>query len=701
MRAAQLLTIVLLMESTGAYCASQKDLLSMSLDELVNLEVNIATGTPKSLRSTPAATSIITATELEAMGAQDIDEALELVPGLHVSHSSFVYAPRYFMRGIVSDFNPHTLVLINGIPRTTLFTGDRSERIVGMSGLPVHMIDRIEIIRGPGSAVYGADAFAGVINVITRKANSDDDNQASLAYGSFNTGRASLRQRHTFGSVHTLFSLMYGESDGDNPIITVDNQSMLDALFGTQASYAPGPANLAWENFDARGELQWGNYRLRMSYRESESETAHGINESLDPTTRYPNRHATVDMTWSDPQRWQDWDIEGQISYAIGGFRNPTYTRQYPPGAFGGLFPDGLLQKPELSEENARIQLTALYTGINNHRIRMGTGFYWGDIFKTTDSVNYVLIPNNPIPQPVPLHSVSDTNEVFLPENQRTTSHVFLQDEWLLGNHWELTTGIRHDNYSDVGDTINPRVALVWTPQPTFTTKLLYGEAFRPPAFSELYARNNPIALGNPTLKPEQLKSMELALSWEPVPGVVWDINLYKFHIRDFIDFVNDPSNTTVTAQNIGRIKGQGVETEVRYQWKDNVHVLANYSHQHTQDIDTHTPLGLTPEQDASLRLHWEITPFWMLTPQLVWLSETRRPNGDNRPDLDGYTIFDVSMRHQMTKKISASLIVRNLFDADVREASQEPDITQPIAPIPNDLPQPGRSLTLQLTSRW
>jgi hypothetical protein len=70
----------------------------------------------------------------------------------------------------------------------------------------------------------------------------------------------------------------------------------------------------------------------------------------------------------------------------ISGFRNPTYMHQYPPGAFGGLFPDGMLQKPELAEENARIQLTALYTGIENHRIRMGTGFYWGDIFKTTDS---------------------------------------------------------------------------------------------------------------------------------------------------------------------------------------------------------------------------------------------------------------------------------------------------------------------------
>lgn len=701
MRFASSLVLGLSLSAAVAQGATQEELLSMSLDELVNLEVSIATGTPKSLRSTPAVTSIITAADLEAMGAQDIDEALEMVPGLHVSHSSFVYASRYFMRGIVSTYNPHTLMLVNGIPQTSLFTGDRGERLVAMTGLPVSMIERIEIIRGPGSAVYGADAFAGVINVITRKADSTNSNQATVAYGSFETGRASIQQVGTLGPVRTLFSLMYGKSDGDDPVITADNQTMFDALFGTQASNAPGPANLAWENFDARGELLWDDFRLRLSYRRSEAETGHGINESLDPPTRFPHHHATADLTWHDPQRWENWDLEGQVSYLYSDFRNPTYMRQYPPGAFGGLFPDGMLQKPELSEENTRLHLTALYSGIADHRIRMGTGFYWGDIFKTTDAINYALVPNNPIPQPVPLKPVSDTDRAFLPENQRTTSHVFLQDEWRLANNWELTTGIRHDHYSDVGGTTNPRLALVWTPLTTLTTKLLYGEAFRPPAFFELYARNNPVALGNASLEPEKLKSMELALSWEPVSSIVWDINLYEFRIRDFIDFVSDPGSATFTAQNTGRIKGSGLETELRYQLNDNLHVMANFSHQHTRDEDTDTPLGLTPDNDASLRINWEISPHWLVTPQLVWLGDTRRPAGDNRPDLDGYTTLDLTLRHQMTKGTTASLIARNLFDADVREASRGPEGTQMEASIPDDLPQAGRSLTLQLTANW
>lgn len=700
MRLAHLMAIGLGISVASAQGATQDELLSMSLDELVRLEVSIATGTPKSLRSTPAVTSIITAAELEAMGAQDIDEALEMVPGLHVSHSSFIYGSRYFMRGIVSTYNPHTLMLVNGIPQTSLFTGDRGERLVAMSGLPVSMIDRIEIIRGPGSAVYGADAFAGVINIITRKAEDSSGGQASAAYGSFNTGRASLIQAGRMGPLHSIFSLAVGKSDGDNPVITEDIQTSFDTLFGSQASLAPGPANLAWENMDLRGELLWNDLRLRLSYRRSEGETGQGINEALDPSTRFPHHHGTADLTWNH-QPSDDWEVEGQLSYLYSDFRNPTYMRQYPPGAFGGLFPDGMLQKPELSEENARAHVTALYTGLENHRIRLGTGFYWGDVFKTTDAINYVLVPNNPIPQPVPLHDVSDTNEAFLPESQRTNSHVFLQDEWQLHEKWELTTGIRHDDYSDVEGTTNPRLALVWTPVPTLTTKLLYGEAFRPPASFELYARNNPVALGNAELKPEELKSLELALSWEPVSSLVWNINLYQFRISDFIDFVNDPGSDTFTAQNTGRIKGRGIETELRHQISEQLQFLVNYSHQRTRDQDTDAPLGLTPNSDASMKLTWQPGERWLVTPQLVWLGSTRRPAGDARSPLDGYTTFDITIRHQINQHASLSLVTRNLFDADVREASRGPEGSQTTAAIPDDLPQAGRSLTLQATSRW
>ena len=691
---------LLALQPSHAIAANDK-LLDISFEQLTHAKIRIATGTDKLMAQAPAAASIITAAELEALGARDIDEALELIPGLHVSHGSFVYASRYFIRGIVSTYNPHTLVLVNGVPQSSLFTGDRGERIAGMNGLPVSLVDRIEIIRGPGSALYGADAFAGVINIITKSPSTTIGGRLNLSSGSFDTHTASLYQGGTVGSARYLLSLAYGQSEGDNPIIDADYQTAVDALFGTHASYAPGSVNLGWRNFDSRGDVEWQDMHLRFSYRRSESETGHGINEALDPTTRFPHHHGTVDWSWHKPELWRNWEVASQLSYLYSDFRNPTYMRQLPPGTFGGLFPEGLLQKPELSEENVRLNLTTIYHGFLFHRLQLGAGFHWGDIFRTTDSVNYELTPGNPVPQPLPLRDVSDTRLTFLPENQRTNYYAFIQDEWNLAPTLELTSGLRYDGYSDFGSSVNPRLALVWNTTPQLTSKLLYGSAFRAPAFFELYARNNPVALGNPVLKPETLHSLELALAWKPAPTFTWDFNLYAFQIRDFIDFINDPGQATFTARNTGRIDGQGLETEIRQQYSEHLQLLANYSYQRTEDNATGASLGLTPSSKAGLRMIWTLPPRWQVTPQVVWVSATKRQGDDSRSAMSGYTTADLTVRNLWSSRVNFSLAARNIFDADRRDASRGPEAGQTMAAIPNDLPQAGRSISLETSIRW
>ncbi|MEZ5673589.1 MAG: TonB-dependent receptor plug domain-containing protein [Thiotrichaceae bacterium] len=137
-------------------------------DGLVKIKpVTIATGAEQSAARAPSVTSVITAQDIEAIGATDLDEVLETVPGLHVIRSN-PYRPLYTIRGIYSQYNPEVLVLINGIAISSVYSGDRG---IGWGGMPVNAISRIEVIRGPGSAVYGADAFAGVINIITKTAD--------------------------------------------------------------------------------------------------------------------------------------------------------------------------------------------------------------------------------------------------------------------------------------------------------------------------------------------------------------------------------------------------------------------------------------------------------------------------------------------------------------------------------------------------
>ena len=145
--------------------------------------ISIATGTQQPISRAPAVADVVTSDDIKAMGATNLDQVLETIPGIHVSVSSYRFNPIYSIRGIGSDIDPQVLVLVNGIPLTQLFQGDRGIR----SSLPVANIARVEVIRGPGSAVYGADAFAGVINVITKKADDINGTEAGLRAGSFDS----------------------------------------------------------------------------------------------------------------------------------------------------------------------------------------------------------------------------------------------------------------------------------------------------------------------------------------------------------------------------------------------------------------------------------------------------------------------------------------------------------------------------------
>ena len=147
--------------------------------------ISLVTGSKQPLRRAPAVATVITADDIAASGATDLDEVLETVPGLHVSRSTIVNQPIYVMRGIYSNpTNPQILLLQNGVPMTSLYSGDKGNV---WGGLPLENLARIEIIRGPGSALYGADAYAGVINLITKTAAEVHGTELGARAGSFNS----------------------------------------------------------------------------------------------------------------------------------------------------------------------------------------------------------------------------------------------------------------------------------------------------------------------------------------------------------------------------------------------------------------------------------------------------------------------------------------------------------------------------------
>jgi iron complex outermembrane receptor protein len=658
--------------------------------------ISIATGSQQPIARAPSVATVITSQDIRAMGAVDLDQVLESVPGLHVSVSSLGYHPIYSFRGIFTSYNPQVLMLVNGIPITNVFTGDRG---LVWGGFPLENVARIEVIRGPGSALYGADAYSGVINVITKTAADIQGTEYGARAGTFKSRDAWIQHGGKLGPVDAALYLRVGRTEGQTGIIQQDLQSSLDPLFGTRASLAPRPVSVPRKVLDARADLSYDKWRFRVAYQEREAGVGAGLAESLDPYARVPETRLYLDLTFQDANWARNWDVSGVIGYydVKEKSADPAFML-FPPGAFGGTFPNGILGNPSHSERHAHGSISAFYTGFERHRLRMGTGFRIEDLYETAEMKNYTVVSApgaGPVFMPLPgmIDATNNPALVYMQPHKRNVAYVFAQDEWSIAKDWTLTAGVRHDRYSDFGGTTNPRLALVWDAAYNVVIKAMHGRAFRAPSFTEEYSINNPVNRGNPNLRPETIVTNELAFSWHPTPTVQTNLSLFRYRMGDIIRFVGnaDPS-TGSTAQNAGDQTGRGLEFETTWDATRNLRLTGNLSMQRSTDKATGQDAGLAPHKRLFLRADWRLKPLWQFGTTVNYVADRRREPGDIRPNIPDYTTVDLTLsREKIAGSWDLRATVLNLFNRDAREPSFAP------GNIPFDLPLPGRAFYVQI----
>lgn len=660
--------------------------------------VSIATGAPQTLRRAPAVATVITAQDIAAMGATGIDEVLESVPGIHVSRSNNTFAPLYLIRGIHSEFNAQTLMLLNGVPLTTLFVGNRG---LGWGDMPVENIARIEIIRGPGSALYGADAFSGVINVITKSRADVDGVELGARVGSFKSHDAWWQYGGSFGHYDVAAYLRVGETDGQREIVAADQQTLLDQAFGTRASLAPGTMNTGFKALDGQVDVSRDKLRWRASYKlRDDLQTGAGVAGALDPVGRYRIERVTSDLSWSDIELASDWrgTLTASFLHYTQTFNAPL--QLFPAGAFGGSFPKGMIGAPSTWEHQLRLGAVASYTGLKGHTLRLGAGHDDLDMYRTRELKNFTIIPSGPavgLPVPTPSGQLEEfpASASFSEPHRRTVNYVYVQDEWLIVKDWTLTAGLRQDRYSDFGTTTNPRAALVWDANLDLTVKLLYGRAFRAPAFTEQYSINNPVIRGNAALKPETINTWEAAFAWQVRSDAQLNLSLFRYGMKDIIR-TTAAGGGTAQFNNVGAQHGHGLELEGVWDVTRHVRLAGNVGLQRSTEDMTGTDAGYAPRRHVNGRADWSFRSGWLLSGQLNLVAQRLRAVGDARAPIPKYTTADLTLRSAGSRSgWDVALSVRNLFNADAREPSLAPGTA-----LPNDIPLARRSLYAQLSYR-
>lgn len=667
--------------------------------------VSIATGAIKPIRLAPSVASVLTADEINNSGATTLDEILTQVPGLYVGISPFNRLnPNWSIRGISTDQTPQVLLLRDGVPISHFYNGARPN----LFHLPLAGVERIEVIRGPGSAIYGADAYAGVINVITRTATALAGSQAGGRVGSFDRRDAWLQHGNRLGDWNLGLNFEFAHADGDkNRRIDSDLQKILDPIFGTNASQAPGALSTGYDVLNATLRLDHGPWDISLwHWRLMAAGVGAGAAQALDPGGRQDTDLSQIDVHYRT-RHDETWNSDVRFNYRALNDR-PKFVL-FPAGAIlpigsdGNIdmtssnlvtFTDGVLGQPAVFDRFAELAWTTLFGGWTDHQWRIGVGVKLEDE-RAEEKKNFGpgVIDGSISPVDGSLTDVTGTANIFLPDNQRTVKYLSLQDEWQFAPDWQLTAGLRYDHYSDFGATLNPRLALVWSTRHDLTSKFMYGRAFRAPSFGEMHARNNPVVLGNANLKPETIDSWELAFDHRPRPGLTNRINLFRYQVKDLIDYV--AAGGVSTAQNVQDRDGHGLELETEWKVLPMLRVEASYAWQHSQDAHTGQAVANTPGQMAALRATWQASPHWTLALQSQWLADFKRAAGDGRAPLDDYALTQLTLRHPLAdKRFELAASVSNLFDQDARAPSlANSGITQ-------DYPLPGRAMWLELRYR-
>ena len=640
------------------------------------IPVMIASKTQESVSKAPATVSVIPSEDLQRMGALTYLDALKMLPGVEISLTRYGQY-EIIIRGIKSTGTEKVLVLIDGHPVNESFFGSA---MTLYDDLSVENIQQIEVIRGPGSALYGANAVTGVINIITKKTKNIKGDTVIVQAGSWNTKKSGFLFGKQMEEWDYSGYIEYFETDGFKETVTSDLQSIFDGLTGSDASLAPGDTNFYKKKWDYNLNVNSGNFSVNTKFSERERGDYIGLVYALGNETKMDLEQGFIDVRY-DQKIIEELHLKWDLYYDY--FYEDIYFEVFPGGytnSLGEVFPEGYIICPSVRNQKYGIDLQTEYVFTEKNSLLLG--FFYE--YLNQDNVEYSTNAN-PFTDAY-LGGVMDVTDRWNWNKNaiRKIWAVYLQDRWRMDDNLDLTLGIRHDDYSDFGGTSNPRAALIWTLSDKIVMKVLYGTAFRAPNFRELYDRNNANTVGNPDLDPEKIDTMEAEIDFK---GENYIIRTTLFHnkIEDIIVEGSRPS-TTEPAPFVnlrGETTVKGVELESRWLFNKSNFLYAMYSYQTSED-QTGRELADIPEHKGNVGFNLGWGSFINFNVNLFISGERPRAEGDTREPIDEYSILNTTLGYSPSDVLRFSFSVYNVLD----EEYVEPGTVL----IPDDYPQPGTS---------
>ncbi|MGH9632351.1 MAG: TonB-dependent receptor plug domain-containing protein [Bryobacteraceae bacterium] len=639
------------------------DLSNLSLKELGQLSVDSVYTASKYQQKTteaPASVTIVTAAQIERYGYRTLAEILRSVRGFYVTYDrnySFL-GTRGFARP--GDYNTRVLLLIDGHRvNDIIFDG----ALIGTEfPLDVDLIDRVEIIRGPSSSLYGTSAFFGVINVITKQGRSLDGAAASGELASLGTykGRVSYGKKFQSGLEMLLSSTSY-KSHGQRRLYFSEFDD-------------PATNNGIAEHADADG---FSNFFGKLSFRDF---TLHGLYGSRDksiPTASFgtvfndPRSRTIEQRGYLDLQHEKTfanrWELVSRLYYDAYGY-DGDYLYDHSDGMDDLLVFNRDLARGNWwgSEIKASRKLKA------KHTLTLGTEYR--NNFRQ-DQMNY---DKDPFIQ-------------YLDDRRSSANWAFyVQDEYAIHRKLIFNAGLRFDHYDTFGGTTNPRLGLIYNPFEETTVKLLYGHAFRAPSFYELFWWQNEASKANPRLNPETINTPELVLEQRLGKHIQLTAAGFYYAIDGLITQKTDPADNLLVYQNLDKIQTKGLELELEGKWASGVEGRVAYTLQDGKNLQTGSKLRNSPRDVAKFNLSVPLARnklFAGFATYYVGKRATGRGSQTGAALVSDFTLFS----RRLINGFDLSANVHNLFNQRYAHPGSEEHVQDFIR-------QDGRTFRVKLT---
>ena len=578
----------------------------------------------------PSAVSIVTAAEIRKYGYRTLADLLRSIRSFHLSYDRATepMGVRGFNRP--GDSNSRVLLLVNGHRvNDNIFQAAQADTAFI---LDVDLIDRVEVVRGPSSSLYGNSAFFAVVNVITKRGRDLKGVEVAAEAGSHESWRGRLSYGERFpGGLEMLVSGTRFESDGNGRLYYPEFDSP-DSNHGIAEDSDRNEFGSLFARFT------WFDFTLEGAFvdREKRLATAPYGTVFNDPHTRGESQQAYSRLSYQHRFAGQ-WDLQAAVSYNL--FHSDgDYVYDYSEDATPFL----VVNRDEFRGEwwGGEFQISKRL--LEWHQIIVGGEFQ--DYFRQ-DLKNYDL-------------------EVYL--NSRNDSDhwgVYLQDEVQLFDNLILNLGVRRDHYSSFGGTTNPRLALIYNPLAKTTFKILYGEAFRAPnAFEQHYHDGLATQKPNPDLQPEKIKTYELVLEQYLGEHLRAVVSGFYYEIDDLINLSLDPADDLLVFANIDEVEASGAEFELEGKWGRGLEGRVSYTFQEAKDRATDKLLSNSPRHLAKVNL---ILPLLGETVLLGFEEQyTGRRKTALRNETGGYAVTNLTLfGRKILPGLEASASVYNLFD--------------------------------------